>query len=176
MKEISQYITEALKKLGQGEEGKIYDMGDGKVKKVFHNGRVPLSYQLLLAATKTNDIEVLPKVYEVGDDYIVRENCTPGTELVKKYWKTMTWKPFTNDSRMIWQMVRDGEWWMDYETGKGGTHLRMALKGITKDVIDWLLRLQYELSQICGDKAGLGDLDEKNLGETEDGRIVMYDF
>lgn len=176
MKPLNTYINEALKKLGSGEEGTVYDMGDGKVKKVFHRGLVPVAYQLLLAATKMNAIEVLPKVYEVGKDYVVRENCTPNTSKCKKYWKVITWKPFTNDKRQIWQMVRDGEWWMDFETGKGGTRIRMATPGLTGEVIDWLLRLQYELSQVCGNNAGLGDLAEKNLGETDDGRIVLMDF
>lgn len=177
MKPLSEYIVEAIgDKLGQGAEGEVFDAGDGKVKKVFHRGRVPVTYQLLLAASKHGDIKVLPKVFEVGDDYIIRENCTPYTNKCKKYWKVITWKPFTNDKRQIWQMVRDGEWWMDFETGNGGTHIRMATPGITGEVIDWLLRLQYELSQVCGDNAGLGDLAEKNLGETPDGRVVMFDF
>lgn len=176
MQHLYTYIDEALRKLGQGAEGTVYDLGDGRVKKVFHNGKVPVSYQLLLAATKYGAIETLPKVYEVGDDYIIREDCTPNTPLCKKYWKVITWKPFTNDKRLLWQMVRDGEWWYDFETGKGGTHIRMAIHGLTGDVIHWMLRLQYELSQVCGDKAGLGDLAEKNLGETKDGRVVMFDF
>ena len=162
MKPLSEYIIESLKKLGSGEEGTVYDLGDGKVKKVFHRGRVPVAYQLLLAATNMGVIEVLPKVYEVGDDYIIRENCTPNTPLCKKYWKDITSKPIPGDRRTIWQLVRDGE--------------DIPRKGFTGEAIDWLLRLKYELSQVCGNNAGLGDLAEKNLGETDDGRIVLMDF
>lgn len=83
MQPLSIYISESLRKLGKGEEGTVYDLGDRRVKKVFSRGRVPISYQLLKSATDMGVIHALPKVYEVGTNYIIRENCRPGTPNVK---------------------------------------------------------------------------------------------
>lgn len=170
------YIDEALRKLGKGEEGTVYDLGDGRVKKVFSRGHVPIPWQLLHKACQFGaDIIALPKVYEVGNDYIIREDCTPNTAKCKAIYKTSQFVPFPKSGpETIHQLVLDGMWW--YTPENSGTKVRWALKGIVKDTIHFLTHLKYELSQICGDRAGLGDFALKNLGETKDGRVVMFDF
>lgn len=176
MKSLSEYITESLKKLGKGEEGTVYDLGDGRVKKVFFRSHVPISWQLLYQACQAGvKIEALPKVYEVGDDYIIREDCKPMTEKCKKIYKCSQYVPFPKSGPdTIYRLVLDGHWNFDGE--KTTTDIRWALMGIVKDTIHFLTHLKYELSQVCGDRAGLGDFALKNLGETDDGRVVMFDF
>lgn len=171
------YIEESFKSLGKGEEGEVFDLGDGRVKKVFKRGRVPLPWQLLYQACQMGvEIEALPKVFEVGDDYIIREDCTPNTSKCKSIYKTSQSVPFPKSGPdTIYQLVYDGHWWYTPEEGLR-TNIRWALKGIVKDTVNFLVHLKYELSQICGDRAGLGDFALKNLGETKDGRVVMFDF
>lgn len=177
MQPLYTYIEEAFKSLGKGEEGEVFDLGDGRVKKVFKRGRVPLPWQLLYQAWQMGvEIETLPKVFEVGDDYIIREDCTPNTSKCKAIYKTSQSVPFPKSGPdTIYQLVYDGHWWYTPEEGDC-TNIRWAIKGIVKDTIHFLTHLKYELSQICGDRAGLGDFASKNLGETKDGRVVMFDF
>ena len=67
MQPLYTYIDEALRKLGKGEEGTVYDLGDDRVKKVFSRGRVPIPWQLLYQACQAGvEIEALPRVFEVG--------------------------------------------------------------------------------------------------------------
>lgn len=168
------YINETLKRLGSGEEGIVYDMGDGRVKKVFKR-KVPLSYQLLKSATDMGVIYALPKVYEVGENYIIRENCKPGTPKCKEYYKLSQTSPWVgHDSAM--RLVLDGHYWYDADKNCTCTNIRGIIRGKMNEVIEWLACLKYELSQVCGKIAGLGDFALKNLGETEDGRIVLMDF
>ena len=175
MQPLYTYIEESLKKLGKGEEGAVYDLGDGRVKKVFSRGRVPISYQLLKSATDMGVIYALPKVYEIGEDYIIREDCTPNTPKCKEYYKLSQTSPWVgHDSAM--RLVLDGHYWYDADKNCTCTNIRGIIRGKMNDVIEWLACLKYELSQICGDRAGLGDFALKNLGETKDGRVVMFDF
>lgn len=174
MRPLSEYMMEAMKKLGSGEEGTVYDMGDGRVKKVFKRN-VPIAYQLLKSATDMGVIYALPKVYEVGEDYIIRENCTPNTPKCKEYYKLSQTSPWVgHDSAM--RLVLDGHYWYDAKHDRVGTNIRGVIRGKMLDVIDWLACLKYEIEQICGKTAGLGDFAEKNLGETQDGRVVLMDF
>ena len=176
MQPLATYLLEAVgDKLGKGAEGTVYDEGNGRVRKVFHRGKVPVGYQLLKAATDMGVIQSLPKVFEIGPNYIIREDCKPGTTKCKKYWKVATTKPFSNDDRQLWQMVQDGEWTYNPDTDKVETKIKMVLSGLTKEVVLWMAHLQYELSQIKPGH-GLGDFAEKNFGETQDGRIVLMDF
>lgn len=177
MQPLYTYIEESLKKLGKGEEGTVYDLGDGRVKKVFSRGRVPIPWQLLHQACQAGvEIEALPRVFEVGDDYIIREDCTPNTPKCKEYYKLSQTSPWVgHDSAM--RLVLDGHYWYEADhLGRVCTNIRGIIRGKIGDVIDWLAHLKYELSQICGDRAGLGDFALKNLGETKDGRVVMFDF
>lgn len=176
MQPLYTYIEEALRKLGKGEEGTVYDLGDGRVKKVFSRGRVPIPWQLLYQACQSGvEIEALPRVFEVGDDYIIREDCKPMTEKCKKIYKCSQYVPFPKSGPdTIYRLVLDGHWW--YTPEGSGTNIRWAIKGIVEDTIHFLTHLKYELSQVCGDRAGLGDFALKNLGETKDGRVVMFDF
>lgn len=174
MQPLYTYIDEALRKLGKGEEGTVYDLGDGRVKKVFKRS-VPIAYQLLKSATDMGVIYALPKVYEVGDDYIIRENCTPNTPKCKEYYKLSQTSPWVgHDSAM--RLVLDGHYWYDADHNRICTNIRGTIRGKMNEVIEWLACLKYELSQVCGSRAGLGDFALKNLGETEDGRVVMFDF
>lgn len=157
MQTLFTYISESLRKLGKGEEGTVYDLGSGRVKKVFSRGRVPLSYQLLKSATDMGVIYALPKVYEVGDDYIIRENCTPNTPKCKEYYKVSQHR---RNGETLYRMALDNK--------------RPKLDGIDKEVYKWMVRLKYEISQLGG--YGLGDFALKNLGETKDERVVMLDF
>jgi hypothetical protein len=176
MRHLHTYITEALRRLGGGEEGVVYDLGNGKVKKVFSRGRVPIPWQLLYQACCAGvDIVALPKVYEIGDDYIIREDCTPNTARCKAFYKTSQYVPFPKSGpETIYRLVLDGYWW--YTPEGFGTNICWALKGIVKDTIHFLTHLKYELSQVAGPHAGLGDFALKNLGETKDGRVVLFDF
>ena len=175
MKNLSEYITERIgDRLGRGMEGEIYDEGNGRVRKVFHNGKVPISYQLLKSASEHGDVTALPKVYEVGDDYIIREGCKPTTIKCREYWSIANSKPFNND--LLWRMVQAGDWWYDPDEDKVCSRIRAIIRGRLKEVIEWLCHLKYEISQVKGDKFGLGDFALKNLGETDDGRVVLMDF
>lgn len=161
MQPLSIYINESLRKLGKGEEGTVYDLGDGRVKKVFSRGRVPLAWQLLYRACEMGvEITALPKVYDLGEDYIIREDCKPNTPKCKAYYKVSQ------------DRLTDNTVYRDVLDGNIPTHL----KGIYREVVPWLCKLKYELSQVGGEHAGLGDFALKNLGETKDGRVVMLDF
>lgn len=176
MTPLSTYVVEALKKLGSGEEGTVYDIGDGRIKKVFKRGNVPLAYQLLKAATDYGVIQCLLKVFEVGDDYIIRENCKPRTSKCKKYFDTLQAIPFENSNDNLYWMIMNDTWYWDPDKECVKSKIRMATTKIQTEVIEWATRLKYELSQICGERAGLGDFGLKNLGETNDGRVVLMDF
>lgn len=172
---LSTYVVEALKKLGSGEEGTVYDIGEGKVRKVFKRGNVPLAYQLLKAATDYGVIQCLPKVFEVGDDYIIRENCKPNTPKCKEYYKISQVKHYSNGDTLYWE-VMNGNYWYDPDKDAYYSNIRGIIPKKHQEVMQWLCRLKYELSQVCGERAGLGDFGLKNLGETNDGRVVLMDF
>lgn len=172
MKSLISYILESFKKLGSGQEGTVYDLGDGKVKKVFHRGKVPMVYQLMKSATDFGELTCLPKVYEVGDDYVIRENCTPNTQKCKVYFKVSQISPWVGHDSCMDLVLKGHYWW------NGGlcTDIRGIIRGKFKEVIDWLVRLKYEISQVSGQEIGLGDFALKNLGETSDGRVVLIDI
>ena len=175
MTPLSTYVVEALKKLGSGEEGTVYDIGDGKVRKVFKRGNVPLAYQLLKAATDYGVIQCLPKVYEVGDDYIIRENCKPNTPKCKEYYKISQTAIYNDSDKLYWEVL-NGNYWYDPDKDNYFSNIKGIIRGKQQEVMQWLCRLKYELSQVCGERAGLGDFGVKNLGETNDGRVVLMDF
>ena len=175
MTPLSTYVVEALKKLGSGEEGTVYDIGDGKVRKVFKRGNVPLAYQLLKAATDYGVIQCLPKVYEVGDDYIIRENCKPNTPKCKEYYKISQTAIYNDSDKLYWEVL-NGNYWYDPDKDNYFSNIKGIIRGKQQEVMQWLCRLKYELSQVCGERAGLGDFGLKNLGETNDGRVVLMDF
>lgn len=165
MKPLHTYINEVLKKLGSGEEGTVYDIGDGKVKKVFHRGRVPITYQLLKSATDMGVIQCLPKVYEVGENYIIHENCIPNTPMCKEYYKPSQTSPWTgHDSAM--RLVLDGHYWYDTDHDKLYSNIRGVIRGKMKEIIEWLTHLKYEIEQVCGPTSGMGDFAGKNMGGT----------
>ena len=176
MKSLFEYINESLKFIGKGTEGEVFDIGNGRIKKVFRRGRIPIAWQLLYQAQHMGvEIKTLPKVYEVGANYIIRENCTPNTPKCKEYYKLSQTSPWVgHDSTM--RLVLDGHYWYDADKNCTCTNIHGIIRGKMNDVIEWLACLKYELSQICGDRAGLGDFALKNLGETKDGRVVMFDF
>lgn len=159
--------------LEKGQKGVAYDIGNGKVKKVFKRGRLPISYQLLFAAK--DFVECLPAIYEIGDDYIIRDDLKFNTQKCKQYYKIATSKPFANEDT-IYRMVLDGKWEYDPNTNTIISKTKITPTDPIKNIIEWMARLKYELSQICGNKAGLGDFALKNLAETSDGRIVLADF
>ena len=176
MKTLNTYIVEALgTRLGKGAEGVVYDIGDGKVRKVFKRGNVPLAYQLLKAATDYGVIQCLPKVYEVGDDYIIRENCKPNTPKCKEYYKISQTAIYNDSDKLYWEVL-NGNYWYDPDKDNYFSNIKGIIRGKQQEVMQWLCRLKYELSQVCGERAGLGDFGLKNLGETNDGRVVLMDF
>ena len=175
MRRLAEYMVEALKKLGSGAEGAVYDLGDGRVRKEFHKGRVPLAYQILKIATDNNDIQCLPKVYEVGPDYIIRENCKPNTPKCKEYYKVAMSPVYVGHDTLYWGVMNE-DYWYDPDKDAYFTRIKGIIRGRQLEVKDWLCRLKYELSQIKGENAGLGDFALKNFGETDDGRVVMMDF
>ena len=175
MRPLSEYISEALKMLGKGEEGKVYDLGDGRVKKIFKRGRVPMTWQLLMQAQQMGVKTLsLPTVYEVGPDYVIREACTPNTKKCRDFYRITMSKPFTNDDS-IYRMVLRDMWKYDDKTGGITTAVRMSTPGILGEVIKFLCHLKYELTELTGHPT-LGDFKQENLGETKDGRVVMMDF
>lgn len=175
MKNLYLYIEESLKRLGKGEEGIVYDLGDGKVKKVFHRGKVPMVYQLMKSATDYGVIECLPKVFEVGDDYIIRENCKPGTKKCKEYYKLSQCNPWVNTESCM-NLVLNGHYWYDPDNNSYYTDIKGIVSKPLMEVINWMVRLKYEISQVTGQEIGLGDFALKNLGETSDGRVVLMDI
>lgn len=158
MQSLSIYISESLKRVGRGAEGIVYDLGDGTVKKVFYRGTVPLSWQLLYRAQQMGvKTRTLPVVYEVGEDYVIRENCKPKTSKCREYYKASQHR---RNGETLYRMALDNK--------------RPKLDGTDKEVYKWMVRLKYEISQLGG--YGLGDFALKNFGETKDGRVVMLDF
>lgn len=176
MKSLSEYIAEkAGNILGKGAEGTVYELPDNKIKKVFKSGKVPLQYQLLHQASKFADIQCLPKIYEFGSDFIVRDNLKFGTQKCKKYYEISQKSPWSNQDSCM-RLVLDGHYWYDPDKDCVCTNIRGIIRGIYSEVIDWLARLKYELSQVAGEHAGLGDFAFKNLAETSDGKVVLADL
>lgn len=149
-----------MKRIGHGEEGTVYDLGNGRVKKVFSRGRVPLPYTLLKHAAEHGDITALPAVYETGGDYVIREYVQPQTKKCSEYYRISQTR---YGGTTMYRHVLDGA-------------VPHGMSARERTVYEWLKRLQYELSQVCGPTAGLGDFALKNLGETNDGRVILYDF
>lgn len=175
MQPLVTYLLEAIgDKLGKGVEGIVYDEGNGRVRKVFHRDKVPVCYQLLKAATDMGVIHTLPKVYEIGPDYIIREDCKPNTPKCKEYYK-ISQTAIYNDRDKLYREVLNGNYWYDPDKDEYFSNIKGIIRGKQREVMQWLCRLEYELSQIKPGH-GLGDFAEKNLGETGDGRIVLMDF
>lgn len=128
MKPLSGYMGEALKKLGSGEEGTVYDIGDGRIKKVFKRGNVPLAYQLLKAATDYGVIQCLPKVYEIGDDYIIRENCKPNTPKCKEYYKISQTAIYNDRDKLYWEVL-NGNYWYDPDKNNYFSNIKGIIRG-----------------------------------------------
>lgn len=161
--------------LGKGEEGACYLMDDGNIKKIFHRGVVPIAYQAIYQTRNFYKVETLPQVYEVGDDYIIRESVKPKTSLCKKYYKIATTYDMGSNIPMFRWVMQHG--YYDPDTNS----VISCWKGVMRDkdaieVFEWLYKLKYELSQVAGEHAGLGDFGIQNFGETKDGRVIMFDF
>lgn len=173
MKNLYSYITESLKNVGSGAEGTVYLQDDGRIRKVFKH-RLPITYKLLYQASQFYDLKALPKIYEIGDDYIVRDNCKLMTPKCKKYYDIATKTKFGTETKMIHWVNKTGEY--DPETERITTNYRGVVSGDAAKVLEWLYILKYELSQIGGEHYGLGDFKLENLGEDSGGNIKLIDF
>lgn len=175
IKSFLDFINENEKLLGKGEEGACYLMDDGNIKKVFHRGIVPVSYQLLYQASNFVSLQTLPKVTELNDDYIVREPVKPKTPLCRKYYKIATTYKLPNGMFMYKYVMNNG--YYDPDKDLVVDEFNDQIEGKDEQTVwKWLYMLKYELSQIKGANAQLGDFGLQNFGETNDGKVIMFDF
>lgn len=171
----SQPLSRIEKILGAGSEGMVFNLGGGRVLKLlFDTDFMGDNERVLMEMKKAvgKKFETLPTVYKVTKNFIIREDCKPGTARVKKFYEVCTSHP-GGKALSIECMVAQGR----------EDEIR-GLPDNTKeqeDAIEWLLICKEELKSIGYDirwmcAGTFGDFRPANLGETKDGRIVYFDW
>jgi len=138
--------------LGAGEEGIVVELHD-KVVKCFYGDKIPKNKLEYYKACKSGRYKVFPRVQRIGKGYVVMEKLklfTPKCDEYQYYVDKLYWT------------FRDGNYKLD-ELGEK-----------EQDVMLWLEMVQKAVQETTN-FVDLGDLDEKNFGERENGDIVYFD-
>ena len=160
--------------LGAGGEGMVYDLGNGSILKVLWDVDFMSSKKHMLRILRGmlgKHFETLPDIYRVTDEYIIREDCTPGTRKCHRYYDIATTE-FPGLEKVGYTMERG--------IARGNIYdVNMAVPKTkeVQEVLQWLLNLRKELTTVGYEPTtNFGDFKPANLGETKDGRVVYYDW
>lgn len=138
--------------LGVGEEGIVVELHD-KVVKCFFGDKVPSDKINFYKACKTGKYDVLPKVIRIGKGYVIMEKLKMYTPKCDEY-----------------QYIIDKVYWDVYD----GKYKLEDYTEQEQEVILWMEEVRKMLSETT-EFNGFGDLDEKNFGENQVGKIVYFD-
>lgn len=138
--------------LGAGEEGVVVELHD-KIVKCFYGDRIPKDKLDFYKACKSGKYNVFPKVLRIGKGYVAMEKLKMYTEKCNNYQYVI--------DRLYWDF-RDNNYNLeDYNEEE-------------QEVLKWLEQVEKAIQETTHFN-NLGDLDEKNFGEREDGTIVYFD-
>lgn len=138
--------------LGAGEEGVVVELHD-KIVKCFYGDRIPKDKLDFYKACKSGKYNVFPKVLRIGKGYVAMEKLKMYTEKCNNYQYVI--------DRLYWDF-RDHNYNLeDYNEEE-------------QEVLKWLEQVEKAIQETTNFN-DLGDLDEKNFGEREDGTIVYFD-
>lgn len=139
--------------LAMGMEGIVVDRGD-KVVKCFFDDRMPKSKERFYKVCKERKYEVFPYVERIGKGYVIMEKLKMYTPKCDRY-------QYVIDK--VYNDVYDGHYDIDDFSKE------------EQEVIRWMEDVKTALKDVTNFN-DLGDLDEKNFGEREDGTIVYFDI
>lgn len=138
--------------LGVGEEGIVVELHD-KIVKCFYGDKIPKDKLDFYKACKSGKYNVFPKVLRIGKGYVAMEKLKMYTEKCNNYQYVI--------DRLYWDF-RDHNYNLeDYNEEE-------------QEVLKWLEQVEKAIQETTNFN-DLGDLDEKNFGEREDGTIVYFD-
>lgn len=138
--------------LGVGEEGIVVELHD-KIVKCFYGDKIPKDKLDFYKACKSGKYNVFPKVFRIGKGYVTMEKLKMYTEKCNNYQYMI--------DRLYWDF-RDHNYNLeDYNEEE-------------QEVLKWLEQVEKAIQETTNFN-DLGDLDEKNFGEREDGTIVYFD-
>ena len=138
--------------LGVGEEGIVVELHD-KIVKCFYGDKIPKDKLDFYKACKSGKYNVFPKVLRIGKGYVTMEKLKMYTEKCNNYQYVI--------DRLYWDF-RDHNYNLeDYNEEE-------------QEVLKWLEQVEKAIQETTNFN-DLGDLDEKNFGEREDGTIVYFD-
>jgi hypothetical protein len=167
---IQSMPVDRLNITGYGSEGFVYDIGNDIIK-IYYSGKLPDDVMRLAELSKRTELYALPKIKRSGKSWIMRENYKTNTKKVKDFYTILfgstEYDMYDYPEDCIYSKYLDGE-----------TYDKSGYTDDEKEVIDWLDSLDYELREFVGPKysADRADLTLKNLGESKDGRIVLFDW
>lgn len=151
---ISQMPATKLENLlGAGEEGIVVELHD-KVIKCFFGDKLPKYKLEFYKACKYGKYNIFPKVQRIGKGYVVMEKLKMYTEKCDTY-------QYIIDK--VYYQVYDGKYNLEEYSEQ------------EQEVILWLEQVKKAVNQVTHFN-NMGDLDEKNFGEREDGTIVYFDI
>ena len=138
--------------LGADEEGIVVELHD-KIVKCFYGDKIPKDKLDFYKACKSGKYNVFPKVFRIGKGYVTMEKLKMYTEKCNNYQYVI--------DRLYWDF-RDHNYNLeDYNEEE-------------QEVLKWLEQVEKAIQETTNFN-DLGDLDEKNFGEREDGTIVYFD-
>ena len=151
---ISQMPATKLENLlGVGEEGIVVELRD-KVIKCFFGDKLPKYKLEFYKACKSGKYNIFPKVQRIGKGYVVMEKLKMYTEKCDTY-------QYIIDK--VYYQVYDGKYNLEEYSEQ------------EQEVILWLEQVKKAVIEVTHFN-NMGDLDEKNFGEREDGTIVYFDI
>lgn len=167
MKTLQSYILERGSKksslLGIGQNSKVEDIGEGKVKKIYNSNHIKSCDLPFIKYCYNHKSGVFPKVYEYGDNWVILEKLKLNTPKIKKWFKYLDDIKFDGKTIYEWSLERQ----IDIN----------IFDKFGKEVYDWCKQCQKEMKEMKSPYINWpGDLTPENVGERDNGEIVFFDI
>ena len=161
--EFNRYNNVDKKKLiGEGKQSKVYDLGDGFVKKIFKENQSKSDYEKLVG----KKLEGIVEVKEVDDNYVIMEKVNTKSQVVEDF------KEVEKD------MHANGFDFVDvFEDGLDSEYISNKINKIKNKekfyrIINRIIEIDKNLTSVG---INANDYHGGNFGE-KNGELVMFDF
>ena len=147
------------KLIGHGYNGVVIDLGD-KVMKCFYKGELWQWEKKFYELCQKNKFDVFPKVYRIGNGYVVMEKLKTYTIRCERLFDILD--SIKDGDKTVFDIIKDNET-DNYKWSKK-----------EQAVLDWMSKVKEGLETIG--VTDYGDLQLCNVGERQNKEIVYFDI
>jgi len=161
--ELSQIpLDRVTRGMGAGSNGVVWEIDKDKVIKLFYGDHIKQQDKIFIDYCYKHPSKVFPKIYKIGDNWVVMEKLKTFTPKLKKWFEYIDDKKF--DGKTIFH-------WVDEKNVDVN-----IFDDFGRDVYSWCIECKNEIKNIKSPYvAWPGDLFIKNCGERDNGEIVFFD-